>query len=397
MVKAGKFYCHYEAAEVTMPFVIEPGLTFATLADSFCAKYNAKHGAGPGGQISAANVELKTGGKAMVPSDEVAQNVSPGDDVYVSICPGVGKANGTENGAAHAAAAAPEHAAGITAAPPSNDAAVNVPRAVGEKLAKKLKVYVHYESAVASKDPTATSVCVVEDSLKSVGDVIIEFAAGYNAKHAGVEDFEPLEPLALCARTDSQLVVPCQASVASTFKNGDDIWVVSLEEALKENNEVATVEANANVVQASQQSRKEKSYYYWAQKPTHETPAPREAPKQIRTREARQEELLHFKTVGSYSFEDDGGFVKVYILFKDIGALADESVVSEFDERSCCVKIMGYQGFNHRLQVPKLSEEIVPELSSVKKRKDSILIKLAKKKKDHHWYELFKTKGIGED
>jgi len=30
---------------------------------------------------------------------------------------------------------------------------------------------------------------------------------------------------------------------------GDDIWVVSLEEALKENNEVATVEANANVVQ----------------------------------------------------------------------------------------------------------------------------------------------------
>jgi len=48
MVKAGKFYCHYEAAEVTMPFVIEPGLTFATLADSFCAKYNAKHGAGPG-------------------------------------------------------------------------------------------------------------------------------------------------------------------------------------------------------------------------------------------------------------------------------------------------------------------------------------------------------------
>ena len=33
----------------------------------------------------------------------------------------------------------------------------------------------------------------------------------------------------------------------------------------------------------------------------------------------------------------------------------------------------------------------------VKKRKDSILMKLAKKKKDHHWYELFKTKGIGEE
>ena len=35
-------------------------------------------------------------------------------------------------------------------------------------------------------------------------------------------------------------------------------------------------------MQASQQGRKDKSYYYWAQKPTHEAPAPREAPKQIR-------------------------------------------------------------------------------------------------------------------
>jgi hypothetical protein len=49
MVKAGKFYCHYEAAEVTTPFAIEAGLTFAAVADAFCAKYNAKHGSGPGG------------------------------------------------------------------------------------------------------------------------------------------------------------------------------------------------------------------------------------------------------------------------------------------------------------------------------------------------------------
>jgi len=48
MGKPGKFYCHYEAAEVTTPFVIEPELTFASVAEAFCAKYNAKHGAGPG-------------------------------------------------------------------------------------------------------------------------------------------------------------------------------------------------------------------------------------------------------------------------------------------------------------------------------------------------------------
>ena len=49
------------------------------------------------------------------------------------------------------------------------------------------------------------------------------------------------------------------------------------------------------------------------------------------------------------------------------------------------------------MQVPKLSEEIVVEECSVKKRADSVLIKLCKKKKDHYWYELFKTKGIGEE
>jgi len=389
---------------VTTPFVIEPGLTFAAVADAFCTKYNAKHGSGPGGQLSTANVELKHGGKVMVPSEEVGEHVSAGDDVFVSICASTAT-NGATNGAANAAAPArappaatsPLGASTVAAsALAATPVAVDAPRAMGEKLAKKLKVYVHYEAAAASKDPTATSVLQIEDTAKSIGDIITEFAAGYNAKHQGSEGFTPLEPRTLCARTDAQLVVPCEASVAKTFKNGDDIWVVSLEEALKENNEVATVQENANAIQASQQSRKEKSYYYWAQKPTDEAPAPREAPKQIRTREARQEELENFKTIASYAFEDDGAWVKVYITMKDVGELPEAAVKSEFGDRCCSVKIFGYQGKDYRLQVPKLSEEILPDQCSVKKRKDSVLIKLAKKKKDHHWFELFKTKGIGE-
>ncbi len=203
---------------------------------------------------------------------QVAEHVSPGDDVFVSICEGA-------SAAAPPAASAPEVAPASAAATP---AAVDAPRAAGEKLAKKLKVYVHYEAAAASKDPTATSVCVVEDTAKSVGEVITEFVAGkcrrtlcqrahaseeterrlagerlppfhgcvclrtactqrraavgeasrpsakhsgthrtpagYNSKHMGAEGFVPLEPLSLCARTDAQLVVPCEASVAKTFK-----------------------------------------------------------------------------------------------------------------------------------------------------------------------------------
>ena len=99
---------------------------------------------------------------------QVAEHVSPGDDVYVSICQGSGKENGTVNSAATAApSAAPLAASSAPAA-----------AATGEKLAKKLKVYVHYEAAADSKDPTATSVCTVEDTGKSVGNVIEEFVAG---------------------------------------------------------------------------------------------------------------------------------------------------------------------------------------------------------------------------
>jgi len=69
----------------------------------------------------------------------------------------------------------------------------------------------------------------------------------------------------------------------------------------------------------------------------------------------------------------------------------------ECAERSMSLRVFGYQGFNHRLQVPKLSEEIDPARSSVKIKKDMVLVKLGKVKKDFHWYELHKTKGIGEE
>lgn len=186
MGKPGKFYCHYEAAEVTTPFVIEPGLTFAYVAENFCARYNSKHGAGPGGELAPAHVELKTGGKVMAPGDEVADHVSPGDDVYVSIRPGAGPA---------------------AAAAPAADMPADLPRpVVGEKLAKKLKVYVHYEAAAASKDPTATSALQIEDSGKTVGDVIIEFVAGSGcsppATPRGLACRAPTNPDA-CVLTDS--------------------------------------------------------------------------------------------------------------------------------------------------------------------------------------------------
>ena len=64
--------------------------------------------------------------------------------------------------------------------------------------------------------------------------------------------------------------------------------------------------------------------------------------------------------------------------------------------RTVSFRVMGYNNFNHRLQVPKLSEDIEPSKSTFKIKKDMVVLKLAKVKKEHHWYELHKTKGIGE-
>jgi hypothetical protein len=36
--------------------------------------------------------------------------------------------------------------------------------------------------------------------------------------------------------------------------------------------------------------------------------------------------------------------VQVYIMMKDVGELPEDAIWSEFDVRSCCIKIMGYNG-----------------------------------------------------
>ena len=44
---AKKLYVHFEEQEpnFTSPFPLEPSVTFHQLAESFCSKYNVKHGA----------------------------------------------------------------------------------------------------------------------------------------------------------------------------------------------------------------------------------------------------------------------------------------------------------------------------------------------------------------
>ena len=85
----------------------------------------------------------------------------------------------------------------------------------------------------------------------------------------------------------SQVIIAVDAPISKTIANGDDVWVVPLSEAAKEDNATtskADLPGDANGVDRSNLRAKDKSYYYWAKKPVGEQPAHKEAPKQIRTR-----------------------------------------------------------------------------------------------------------------
>jgi hypothetical protein len=113
-------------------------------------------------------------------------------------------------------------------------------------------------------------------------------------------------------------------------------------------------------------------------------------------REATKDETIQFQTISKYAFDSEGSFVSVYITMPGIHDHPKDKFEFESTIRTVSFRVMGYNNFNHRLQVPKLSEDIEPSKSTFKVKKDMVVLKLAKVKKEHHWYELHKTKGIGE-
>ena len=123
-----------------------------------------------------------------------------------------------------------------------------------------------------------------------------------------------------------QVVVPADAPIAKTFKNGDDIWIVTLEEAMKggeggggdeargsnsvaENNERIVVNSSEvkNAIELSKVKAKDKSYYYWSRKATDEAPAPVEAPKQVQAEGRRVTGKLADVTADSHACCEAGG------------------------------------------------------------------------------------------
>lgn len=101
--------------------------------------------------------------------------------------------------------------------------------------------------------------------------------------------------------------------------------------------------------------------------------------------------MINYKTISSYSFENEGSFVKIYITcvpvdapgfdgrrLKGVGTVPADSITKVFAERSFSVCVHNLEGQNYRLQVPKTSEEIEAAGCSVTVKPNMLIIKLKK-------------------
>mmetsp|Transcript_63984 Transcript_63984/g.151346 ORF Transcript_63984/g.151346 Transcript_63984/m.151346 type:complete len:164 (+) Transcript_63984:254-745(+) len=138
-------------------------------------------------------------------------------------------------------------------------------------------------------------------------------------------------------------------------------WITA--HRLAEDNRPVAVPEGASAIEASKIKAGDKSYYYWKQEARPGEAAPIEEPTLLQTREKKEKERVDYTTIASYSFEGDGPIVKVYISMADIGKHPREQFAFETDVRSFSFRVMGYNGRNHRLQVPKLSEEVLLQLA----------------------------------
>jgi hypothetical protein len=197
------------------------------------------------------------------------------------------------------------------------------------------------------------------------------------------------------------LQIDAVPDVSRVVKSGDDLYLVPAEVAIKTDNTRPAVAGDvSSAIEASRIAAGDKSYYYWKRQIDPSEAAPQEDAKVLAVRPPKETEKVFYQTISAYSFENDNPFVKVYIRLPNIGAHPREKITTEFKSRFMCFAVHEYgdsKPNNWRLQVPLLSEEIDPGQCTVSIKGNTAILRLKKVKVDYHWYELHKTKGIGEE
>ena len=137
----------------------------------------------------------------------------------------------------------------------------------------------------------------------------------------------------------------------------------------------------------------ENSYYYSVGKSSRDQPAP--APTPTRKAVSTVTSSLPQATITTYSMIDDEGHVKVQVPLAGAGALPAGAITCDFRERSFDLRV-ACEGRMMRLHIPILLEEIEAEMCSVRKKTTKLIVVLSKRDASKGWYELRKTKGVGD-
>ena len=104
-----------------------------------------------------------------------------------------------------------------------------------------------------------------------------------------------------------------------------------------------------------------------------------------------------YEEIKKYMFYESGQtWVKVRIDLKAVGKLPKESIIVEFGVRSLDVKLIGFEGKNLRLRVPKTHYPYKPEGSKYLVKDDKIIVSLKKRDASDTWNTLHKQEMIGE-
>lgn len=244
-------------------------------------------------------------------------------------------------------------------------------------------LYLHYEEAspeFTMKLPLAAG--------PSAAEALLQFAAAY-AKKTG----RTLQVSALRMSTERGRTLEPTAVLPCGIPSGSDLFVGGAQPVLAPGAKDAPVYAKeGSKVAASQGKMGENSYYYSVGKNRGEDAAAlRPDLRAISVAPSAPKE----DTLSSYSLSDESGIVKLQLPMAGAGALASGAVVVSFRDRSFDLRVHAGSKLL-RLHVPILLEEIDQHRCTVKKLAGKLVLSLAKRDASKSWWELRKTKGVGE-
>ena len=120
-----------------------------------------------------------------------------------------------------------------------------------------------------------------------------------------------------------------------------------------------------------------------------------EEPVPVTSNVEKTETTLVFNQISSYSWDEEGVWVKVYVSLEGVGELAKENVTCQFSENEFNLAVVGYQRKNVRLCLSPLNQSIKVAESKILVKKNMVIVKM-RKEEDETWGDLLEKKQVEE-